>query len=57
MERDGITHTFDSELNDESNKKVGVAKMKLTFHSSKWGKLRVRVFGLEFHQETINQFK
>lgn len=57
MERDGITHTIDSELLDEQNKKVGFAKMKLAFHSSRWGKLKVRIFHLEFHQETIDKFK
>ena len=36
---------------------MGLAKLKVTFYSSKYGKLRVRVFHLEFHPTMVEQFK
>lgn len=31
--------------------------MKITFYSSRYGKLKVRIFELQFHQQVIEQFK
>lgn len=53
MERDGGTNTLNSDLFGEENKKIGHAKLKLTFYSTKNGTLKVRIFGLEFHPEFV----
>lgn len=44
VEHEAITHTIESDLFDNENKKKGAVKLKLTFFSAKYGKLRVRIF-------------
>ncbi len=43
-EHEAISHTVESDLFDNDNKKKGVVKLKLTFFSAKYGKLKVRIF-------------
>jgi hypothetical protein len=57
MEKDGSTLTVNSDIFEEGNQKIGVAKLKVAFYSKKWGKLRVRIFHLEFLEETKKQFR
>jgi hypothetical protein len=53
MERDGLTHTIDSELGNDEGKKIGSARIKITYYTAAHGKLNVRIFHLEFHPETV----
>lgn len=57
MERDGITSTINSDLFDDENKKTGSVVIRVTYYSAKHGKLRIRVFHIEFHPDTVAQFK
>ena len=57
MDREGITHTIDSDLFDEANKKAGIVRLKITYYSAANGKLKVRIFHLEFHPDMVKEFK
>lgn len=57
MERARVTHTLDSELFGDQNAKIGHAKLKLTYYSADNGKLKVRIFHLEFHPDTVKEFQ
>lgn len=57
MDREGITHTIDSDLFNEDNKKAGIVRLKITYYSAVNGKLKVRIFHLEFHPDMVKEFK
>ena len=57
FEHEGSIHKIESELFDDDNKKVGDAAIKIAFYSSKYGKLRVRIFHLDFHPMMLEKFK
>ena len=44
VDHEAITHSVESDLFDNENKKKGIVKLKLTFFSAKYGKLRCRIF-------------
>ena len=54
---EAATHTIESELYNDDNKVVGNLKMKITYYSSKYGRLKVRIFGLEFPEPVAKQFE
>lgn len=56
-EHEAIAHTVESDLFDNDNKKIGTIKIKLTFFSSKYGSLKVRIFELDFPKNIVDQFK
>lgn len=57
MQRDRITNKLHSDLFDNESKKIGSVVLELTYYSGQYGKLRIRIFHLEFHPDTVAQFK